>query len=300
MRRGFSQGRRRGGHGVSDERPSGAAIVLSEADRGSPASRVMNVRIGVSLTSRSVRLRHLQACRASRLRASPGAAVRRARARASPVAKPAPSRLRAVECLSVCKRPCTVALAAPGKWTYVVGDLDVEAQPRRHRRRRAAIRRRRRTGSSPGASGRYRFRKGVVSRAPPPRRRAPQEPDMLAKMPVTIVTGFLGAGKTTLIRHLLAQRRRPPARAHHQRIRRRRRRRRDPEILRRRGLPGGRHRRARQRLHLLHRRRRFRARDRGAARARAEARSHRHRDLGPRAAEAAASRRSTGRSCARG
>ena len=29
-----------------------------------------------------------------------------------------------VECLSVCKRPCTVALAAPGKWTYVVGDLD--------------------------------------------------------------------------------------------------------------------------------------------------------------------------------
>jgi predicted metal-binding protein len=32
--------------------------------------------------------------------------------------------LRGVECLSVCKRPCTVALAGPGKWTYVVGDLD--------------------------------------------------------------------------------------------------------------------------------------------------------------------------------
>ena len=29
----------------------------------------------------------------------------------------------AVECLSVCKRPCTVAFAAPGKWTYVYGDL---------------------------------------------------------------------------------------------------------------------------------------------------------------------------------
>ena len=28
-----------------------------------------------------------------------------------------------VECLSVCKRPCTVSLAAPGKWTYVYGDL---------------------------------------------------------------------------------------------------------------------------------------------------------------------------------
>jgi predicted metal-binding protein len=35
--------------------------------------------------------------------------------------------LRPVECLSVCKRPCTVALAGPGKWTYVVGDLDRDA-----------------------------------------------------------------------------------------------------------------------------------------------------------------------------
>lgn len=30
----------------------------------------------------------------------------------------------AVECLSVCKRPCTVALSGEGKWTYVYGDLD--------------------------------------------------------------------------------------------------------------------------------------------------------------------------------
>ena len=28
-----------------------------------------------------------------------------------------------VECLSVCKRPCTVSFAAPDKWTYVYGDL---------------------------------------------------------------------------------------------------------------------------------------------------------------------------------
>lgn len=28
-----------------------------------------------------------------------------------------------VECLSVCKRPCTVSFAAPGKWTYIYGDL---------------------------------------------------------------------------------------------------------------------------------------------------------------------------------
>ncbi len=31
-----------------------------------------------------------------------------------------------VECLSVCKRPCTVGLAAPGKWTYIYGDLPAE------------------------------------------------------------------------------------------------------------------------------------------------------------------------------
>ena len=33
-------------------------------------------------------------------------------------------RIEPVECLSVCKRPCTVAVASPGRWTYVYGDLD--------------------------------------------------------------------------------------------------------------------------------------------------------------------------------
>ena len=32
--------------------------------------------------------------------------------------------VRPVECLSVCKRPCTVALSSPGRYTYVFGDLD--------------------------------------------------------------------------------------------------------------------------------------------------------------------------------
>ncbi|RYB03655.1 DUF1636 family protein [Lichenibacterium ramalinae] len=31
-----------------------------------------------------------------------------------------------VECLSVCRRPCTVSFAAPGKWTYVYGDLPAD------------------------------------------------------------------------------------------------------------------------------------------------------------------------------
>lgn len=32
-----------------------------------------------------------------------------------------------VECLAVCRRPCTVAFAGPEKWTHLVGDLDAEA-----------------------------------------------------------------------------------------------------------------------------------------------------------------------------
>lgn len=31
-----------------------------------------------------------------------------------------------VECLSVCKKPCTVSFAAPGKWTYIYGDLSAD------------------------------------------------------------------------------------------------------------------------------------------------------------------------------
>ena len=71
-----------------------------------------------------------------------------------------------VECLSVCRRPCTLALAAPGKWTYVVGDLDrathaddiVEAATRY-----AATR----DGIVPWRERPQSFRKGVISRTPP-------------------------------------------------------------------------------------------------------------------------------------
>ncbi|QGM47638.1 DUF1636 family protein [Methylocystis heyeri] len=36
-------------------------------------------------------------------------------------------RIEAVECLAVCKRPGTVAVAGAGKWTYVIGDIDPAA-----------------------------------------------------------------------------------------------------------------------------------------------------------------------------
>lgn len=32
-----------------------------------------------------------------------------------------------VECLAVCRRPCTVAFVGAEKWTHLVGDLDAEA-----------------------------------------------------------------------------------------------------------------------------------------------------------------------------
>jgi predicted metal-binding protein len=77
-----------------------------------------------------------------------------------------PIRLRAVECLAVCKRPCTVALAAPGKWTYVVGDLNHEANVE------DIVTAARRYAAAPGGLVPWRerplpFRKGVVSRTPP-------------------------------------------------------------------------------------------------------------------------------------
>ena len=74
--------------------------------------------------------------------------------------------LRPVECLSVCKRPCTVALAAPDKWTYVVGDLDI----RQHLE--DVVTAARRYADAPDGLVPWRerplpFRKGVVSRTPP-------------------------------------------------------------------------------------------------------------------------------------
>jgi predicted metal-binding protein len=38
-----------------------------------------------------------------------------------------PVQVRPVQCLSVCKRPCTVALSSTGRYTYMFGDLASEA-----------------------------------------------------------------------------------------------------------------------------------------------------------------------------
>ena len=74
-------------------------------------------------------------------------------------------RVEPVECLGVCKRPCTVAMIAPGKWTYVTGDLtaasgaDIAA---------AAIAYAATTnGMIPWRERPVAFRKGLVARIPP-------------------------------------------------------------------------------------------------------------------------------------
>jgi predicted metal-binding protein len=74
--------------------------------------------------------------------------------------------VRAVECLAVCKRPCTVALIADGKWTYLVGDLDMAA----HMDDVAVMARA--YAASPNGIVAWRerpqcFRSGVVARVPP-------------------------------------------------------------------------------------------------------------------------------------
>lgn len=75
-------------------------------------------------------------------------------------------RIEGVECLSVCKRPCTVAVASPGRWTYVYGDLDAEASAQTILAGIGLY-----TGTADGiVPWRERpeaFRKGVVARIPP-------------------------------------------------------------------------------------------------------------------------------------
>lgn len=71
-----------------------------------------------------------------------------------------------VECLAVCKRPCTVALSGQGKWTCLVGDLnpeqhagDVVSAALSH----AASE----NGIIPWRQRPLSFRNGVVARVPP-------------------------------------------------------------------------------------------------------------------------------------
>lgn len=71
-----------------------------------------------------------------------------------------------VDCLAVCKRPCTVALCGTGKWTYLIGDIDPDAhvgQVISAALSYAASE----NGIVPWRDRPQSFRKGVIARVPP-------------------------------------------------------------------------------------------------------------------------------------
>jgi predicted metal-binding protein len=98
----------------------------------------------------------------------PGARLHRALSDAIRVNAPSlpDIRVEPVECLSGCKRACTVALSGPGRWTYVYGDLDpdisVETILDGLRRYGATS-----NGLVPWRERPEAFRKGVLARIPP-------------------------------------------------------------------------------------------------------------------------------------
>src|SRR4051794_2004525 len=94
------------GHGRRSRAP--AAIAAQRKGRNQP---MRDVVIHVCVTCRR------EGDDADAVR--PGARLHRALA----LAVSSSTQLIPVECLGNCKRACTVALSAPGAWTYVFGDL---------------------------------------------------------------------------------------------------------------------------------------------------------------------------------
>jgi predicted metal-binding protein len=80
--------------------------------------------------------------------------------------EPARLTVATVECLAVCKRPCTVALVGTDKWTYLIGDLD----PASHVDEIIAAAKSfaaSENGIVPWRERPASFRKGVIARVPP-------------------------------------------------------------------------------------------------------------------------------------
>ncbi|TAJ30672.1 MAG: DUF1636 domain-containing protein [Bosea sp. (in: a-proteobacteria)] len=71
-----------------------------------------------------------------------------------------------VECLAVCKRPCTIALSSEGKWTYLIGDLDTQTHLDEIVGAAEAYAASA-NGIVPWKERPQSFRKGVVARVPP-------------------------------------------------------------------------------------------------------------------------------------
>ena len=72
-----------------------------------------------------------------------------------------------VECLSVCKRPCTIGLSAAGKWTYVYGDFSADKAAAEAILDAAALYAATPDGLIPWRLRPEALKKGVVARIPP-------------------------------------------------------------------------------------------------------------------------------------
>ena len=71
-----------------------------------------------------------------------------------------------VDCLAVCKRPCTVALAGADKWTYLIGDLDPDSHAEEILAAALSFAASE-NGIVPWRERPASFRKGVIARVPP-------------------------------------------------------------------------------------------------------------------------------------
>ena len=110
-------------------------------------------------------------------------------------------KIAAAECLSNCNRGCSAALTGRARWSYVYGDLNAALVDELLVGATAIRRDHRRPGAVARAAGdlaQERDRAHSAGRAGLGARRMSIE-----KVPVTIITGFLGSGKTTLVRHLM-------------------------------------------------------------------------------------------------
>jgi predicted metal-binding protein len=71
-----------------------------------------------------------------------------------------------VDCLAVCKRPCTIALCGAAKWAYLIGDID----PEQHADDIVAAAKSfaaSDNGIVPWRERPLSFRRGVIARVPP-------------------------------------------------------------------------------------------------------------------------------------
>lgn len=75
--------------------------------------------------------------------------------------------LRGIACLSGCARACTVAFRAPGKHTYVFGDLQADAVTAVQVLACAALHQQSADGLLPRSARPQRLRQGILAKLPP-------------------------------------------------------------------------------------------------------------------------------------